>query len=163
MAIALDKDQILIGAIATLELGTADLGPTTEDGVTVNVEQEFKDIMVDQYKGVIDKKLTKRRVTIGLTLAEADIANFHKALNLASSALSASSLTINMSQATATTLLIAGVAPAAKTRTFIFDLVYQVGNVSHVMKKNEEVGLAVEFEAMYNPTNTRFGIVGDAA
>ncbi len=167
MAITKAKENLLIGPLATFELGGTDLGPCSEAGVTINVEDTFFDHKIDQVKATVRQTHTNRRVTISAELAEADLARMHLALGLGSSALSDSSLTIDDSSANPATLLMAGIAPedAADTyadRTYIFDSVKVIGGTSHVMSKSGAVMLPIEMEAIYSLADSRFGIVGDA-
>lgn len=167
MANATLKENLLIGAATTLELGGVDLGPTTEDGVTLNVEQTFFDHKIDQVKATVRQTLTNRRVTLSFALAEGDVTRMHASLGLGASALSDSSLTIDDSSADPASLLIVGVGPedAADTytdRTYIFDSVRVTGNPSHTISKSGDVRFPVECEAIYSIADSRFGIIGDA-
>lgn len=165
MSITKVKENLLIGAATTLEIGGTDMGPTTEDGVTISVDQSFYDRKIDQVAATVKKTMTDRKVTLSFTLEEADLARMHIALGLGASALSDSSLTIDDSAAAEATLLIVGVAPggSANARTQIFDAVIITGNASHKQAKDDKLVLPIEAEAIYDLTNSRFGIIGDAA
>lgn len=167
MSITKLKENLLIGAAATFELGGADLGPTSEDGITLTEEKTFFDHKIDQVRATVRQTLTNRRVTVTAVLAEGDVTRLHAALGLGSSALSDSSLTIDDSSATPATLLIVGIGPedAADTytaRTYIFDSTRAIGNPSHTIQKSGDVNFPIEFEVIYDIAADRFGICGDA-
>lgn len=162
MAITVTKENVVIGAAATLTLGSADLGATLDEPIVASFGQEFFDVKVGQGIGVIDKKLTGRKVTIAVPLAEADIANVHIALNLAAAALSASTIELDDSVATASDLIIAATAPNSGTRTYTFDEVLQVGNVDLSVGKNETQNLTLLFEALWQTGTGQFGTIVDA-
>lgn len=161
------KENLLIGAATTIELEGADLGPTSEDGVTLSMEQTFFDHKIDQVKATVRQTLTNRRVTITAALAEGDVTRMHAALGLAAAALSDSSLTIDDSSADPATLLVVGVGPedAADTytaRTYIFYSTRVIGNPSHTISKSGDVNFPIEIEAIYSISDSSFGIIGDA-
>jgi hypothetical protein len=162
MAISIDNAKITLGAVTTLELGGTDLGPTSENGVTLKSDQTYQEFYVDQQVTPVKNVLTGRRYTIDLELAQNSLANLHAALNLATSALVTSSLTLNGSEAALKTLKIIAPATGAGSRTMIFDSVRVTSNFSITMKKKDLAILPVTFEALYDSANSRNGIMGDA-
>ena len=163
MAIATDNANICHGAATTLGLGGVDLGPTTENGVSVKVGQTFFDHKNDQIKGIHKKTMIDRDVVIDFELEEATLENLHMALNLDASALSDSSLTINDTQADDAALTIVGVGPQSQARSWIFDAVQLMGAVDVMTAKNDRAVIAMSCQALFDTTNSRFGIVGDAS
>jgi len=163
MSITQTKENICQGAVTTISLGAADLGPTSEAGVTLSDNKTFYDHKNDQTKGVIKKTLIDRKVFVDFELTEAGLANLHKALNEASASLSGSSLTIDTTQADDAEFQAVGTAPGGNNRTLILDAVQIVSNVSHKMSKNEPAMMAIQVEALYDTSASRFGTIGDAA
>lgn len=163
MTIAIDSNKIVYAAVGTLELGGTDLGPTTEDGVTIRSDQTYQKFYVDQQKTPVKNTLTERSYMIETTLAHSHIANLHKALNLGASALSVSSLTLDDSEAALATLKVIVPTTYSGSRTYLFDSVRVVSNLQITHKKKDNPALLpVTFEALYSTTSSRNGIVGDA-
>lgn len=162
MAVTTTKENICIGKATTLSLGGADLGPTDSDGVVMNVSQSHYDHKNDQISATIKKTLTNREISLSLNLTEASLENMHLALNEAVGSLSLSSLTIDDTEAAEAELLLVGVSPGGSTRSWIFDACVVRGSTSVVTAKDAPAILAMEIEAIYSVTESRFGIVGDA-
>lgn len=152
MAIAQEVNNIVIGAASTLSLGAVDLGPVTEDGVTIGVEQEVHDHMNDQSFAKVKQTMLSRNATISFALTESSLANVHKALNLATAALSACTIDIDNTQATAAQVIVAGPGPTAAgstTRTYTFPSCSQVGNFEMGISKRNEQVLQFDLTAYY--------------
>jgi hypothetical protein len=162
MGIAIDTAKIVVAAVSTLELGGTDLGPTSENGVTLKSDQTYQEFYVDQQALPVINTLTERKYSIDLELAQTNLANIHAALNLASSALVTSSLTLNGSEAALKTLKIVVPTTGAGSRTMIFDSVRVTSNFSLTMKKKDMAVLPITFTALYSTANSRNGIMGDA-
>ena len=103
-----------------------------------------------------------RRYTIDTESAHSSLANIHAALNLATSALVTSSLTLNGSEAALKTLKIVVPTTGVGNRTMIFDSVRVTSNFQVTMKKKDMAVLPMTFEALYDSTASRNGIMGDA-
>lgn len=74
-----DIDNVKIG-VCSVTFNGNDLGHTI-DGVVVNYEPEYKDIMVDRYGNTVaEKVLIGEKLTAVVTLAEATIANLRVAI-----------------------------------------------------------------------------------
>lgn len=157
---ALSKENIVVGAATLVELGGTDLGGT-KGGVIFGKEDTFFDKTGDQVKGNLDKVLVNRRVFVRTELLEGNAPNLHKALNLAAAQLSGSSVSITDSEAALAALKVTGPTTFGGTRTLILDAVRNISNFEMTWGKDVDIRLAFEFEAMWNPTNNRFGISGN--
>lgn len=65
---------------AAFGVGWTDLGGTKE-GVTLNIEQTFADLTVDQIVDVVQRRRTGRVMSIGTSLAEATLDNIARAIS----------------------------------------------------------------------------------
>lgn len=158
---ALTRSNIVVGAATSIEFPSGtDIGGT-KGGVEIMLEQELFDKIGDQVKGNLDRVLTRRAVRIRTELLEGTVVNLHKASNLAAAQLSGSTLSITDSELTPQSLKIVGPSANAGTRTCIFDTVRQVGNTGFTFGRDIDQRFACEFEAMYDTTNSRFGIIGN--
>ena len=144
MAITVNSNNYVMGTATTLTLGGTALGSTSEDGIVVESSNNNMMRKCDQAQGVVTSKLIDREVHVKMTLEEATLANMVVALNLASSKLSASSLTVDDSEATDAALVVVGVAPYAGTRTMIFDAVKSVGNFAMNIGKLKPMEFAID-------------------
>lgn len=166
MAITQNNLNIVMGAATTLTLGGTDLGPVSENGIKITVDQEVKEHRNDQSFAPVKHSLISRVAKIAFELTESTLARVLTALNLAAASLSASTLTINDSKATAATLIIVGPAPTGSgsaTRTYNFTSVLHVGSTDLNVSKNNEQVLAVEFVAQYDSATSKIGTIVDAA
>lgn len=72
--------QTPAGLAADPGAGWQDVGGTT-DGASLNIMQEFSELMVDQVIDVPGRRLTKRDMSLATNLAEIDLNNLTAALN----------------------------------------------------------------------------------
>lgn len=158
---ALTKDNVIVGAVTALEFPSGTNIGGTKGGVTLMLEQELFDKVGDQIKGKLDRVLTLRSVRARTELLESTIVNLHKASNLAAAQLSGSSLSITDSEGALQSVKFTGPAPNGGTRTVILDSCRQVGNTEFTYGRDVDVRFPMELEAMWDPTNNRFGIIGN--
>ena len=158
---ALTRSNITVGAATAIEFPSGtDIGGT-KGGVEIMLEQELFDKIGDQIKGNLDRVLTRRAVRVRTELLESTVTNLHKASNLAAAQLSGSTLSITDSELTPQSLKIVGPSANGGTRTCIFDTVRQVGNTGFTFGRDIDQRYACEFEAMWDTTANRFGIIGN--
>jgi hypothetical protein len=166
MSIAQNTADIVMGAASTLTLATVDLGPVSENGVKITFEQTVMEHRNDQSFAPVAHSLLGRTAKITFELTESTLTRVLTALNLAAASLSASTLTIDDSIATAAQLIIAGPSPTGSgsaTRTYTFPKVLHVGSTELMVSKNNEQKLAIEFTAQYDTDTSKIGTIVDAA
>jgi len=165
MTITQNPLNIVMGPPTVITLGGTDLGPEL-DGVVITFNQEVKEHTNDQSFAPVAYSLLKRTADIVMTLTEATLARVLTALNLAAASLSASTLTINDSIATAAQLIITGPSPTGSgsaTRTYTFTKVMHVGSTDLAVGRDKPQHLALKFTAQYDSTTSKIGTIVDAA
>jgi hypothetical protein len=130
-----------------------DIGGTS-DGVTVNVNQEYTALNVDQSVDVVERRLTSREVTVATSLAEPTLANLNLVLNSTTTSASGSgwsSLTsVSASSATQPTyiaLIVDGFAPTQKKRRVIVRKALSTGNMEVSYSKDNQTLFPVTWSA----------------
>lgn len=135
----------------TLDENTAtDLGKTTEDGVSITREAEYKDIKADQTKGLIGKEFISETVKISCTLKNATLENLAYAYGVDPSEIASETLTINANRNTLyRSIFIKGLnaidVTTGKYRQINIPIAsIGEGAVEYKFMKNEEVGILFE-------------------
>lgn len=134
--------------------GWADVGGT-QDGVTLNITQEYFDLEVDQIVDVPSRRQVKRDLRIVTNLAEPTLANLKIALNGGTVTASASYATydpddVGASQApTFRAAIFEGIAPGGLRRRVIVRKVLSVEGVEAAYKKGEQTLFPVTLAANY--------------
>jgi hypothetical protein len=88
--------------------------------------KDFVDSMVSQKKGVLKKRSYRRRFFVFFTMAEITLENLQMALDLPSSCLSASTLTVDEQDAQELTCIVTAPGKGDKTWTYTFTKVIAV-------------------------------------
>ena len=78
MAIVVERDRIITGAILGFEVDGRQVGATTGEA-TVRRTVEFYDVVVEQASGTIKKSITNDARFVEISLAEASLENLHRA------------------------------------------------------------------------------------
>lgn len=153
-----------------------DLGGTT-DGVELSIQQEYKELEVDQVVDVPGRRLTKRDMSVKTNLAEATLANLAISLNDGTISPSGSgysgyyepAFTDSATQPTYRALLVHGWAPGngannqSKRRMVILRKVLSSDNVEFAYKKEDQTVFSVTWSVHYVDGSTApFKIVDEA-
>ncbi|MDQ3760972.1 MAG: hypothetical protein M3460_04535 [Actinomycetota bacterium] len=134
--------------------GWTDAGGTN-DGVTLNVMQEFSELSVDQIVDVPGRRLTKRDMSIATNLAEPTIENLALSMNGGTTATGAGYKSLEPGYATSATqptykaLLFDGYAPGGFVRRVILRKGLNTSNVEFAYKKDTQTFFTVSFNAHY--------------
>lgn len=130
----------------------SDLGGTT-DGTEITINQEYKELEVDQIVDVAGRRLTKRDIQAKTNMAEPTLANLKYALNGGTvSSGGTSYVPANASSATQPTymaLLIDGYSAEGKARRLVLRRVLSIDNVSFAYKKDSQTVYSVTWGAHY--------------
>lgn len=167
----LGPGTVYSGAFGAVEPGDANINvapPTsswtdiggTLNGITLSVDQQYTELMVDQLVDSIGRRLTKREFTVSTQMAEPTIANLSLALNGATqtSGTTASSGTYtaieplyatSATQPTYIALLIDGYAPASLRRRAIFRRMLSTAKVDTAMDKAKQTVFTVTWNGHY--------------
>jgi len=156
----------IIAGEAAVSWGTdgseADLGSTV-DGVSIREEVEWYDITIDQSVGVVRKVLVSRKIFVTFALAEASLDHLRLGMNLASSSLANSSLTIEDTEEGEKSLVVESIGEGQSARNAKFPKCIITGSTEHAYKKNDTTLVPYECEAVCDPANSdRFGYIYDA-
>lgn len=155
-----------------------DLGGTT-DGATLSINQEYKELEVDQVVDVPGRRLTKRDMSVKTNMAEPTLQNLLYALNdVNGGSLGASgtgfsgyyepAFTDSATQPTYRSLLVWGWAPGAsgatsKRRMVILRKVLSTDNVEFAYKKDDQTVFSATWSVHYVDSVTApFKIVDQA-
>lgn len=151
-----------------------DLGGTT-DGCTLNINQEYKELEVDQVIDVAGRRLTKRDMSVKTNLAEPTLANLIYALNDGTAATGTGfsnytpAFTDSATQPTYRALIVWGWAAAAgannqsKRRMVILRKVLSTDNVEFAYKKEDQTVFSVTWSVHYvSNTLSPFKIIDEA-
>lgn len=159
---AADRLNIVQGS-ATIAIGGADVGYTSENGVTITVTPTFYEHKTDQVKASLKATLTDRKVMINFEMIEADLDRVLLAINEAAASLSGSSLTIDDTQGADADVVVVGTPPSVgTTRTAMFYACQVKSEFTVTMSKNEPCRLNMEMEAYWSDSDNSLGIMGDA-
>jgi hypothetical protein len=149
----------------------SDLGGT-DGGVTLNIEQEFADLKVDQLVDKVGRRLVSRELSFGTNLAEPTLENLKMAINGGTITTGAGYKAldpVNSSSATQANYFAAildGFAPGAtvQTRRVIGRKVLNVESVESSYSKDGQTYIPTKLATHYvSPSITPFHVVdGDA-
>ncbi|MDQ0907789.1 hypothetical protein QFZ22_003774 [Streptomyces canus] len=153
-----------------------DLGGTT-DGVELSIQQEYKELEVDQVVDIPGRRLVKRDMSVKTNLAEATLTNLNYALNDGTVAASGTgysgaytpAFTDSATQPTYRALIVHGWAPGngsnnqSKRRMVILRKVLSSDNVEFAYKKEDQTVFSVTWSVHYVDGSTApFKIVDEA-
>jgi len=133
----------------------------TQDGVNLNVIQEFFELEVDQIVDVPGRRLTKRDLQIQTNMAEPTLANLALALNGGTVTASASYSTYDPSDDTSATqptykaLIFDGYAPEGLRRRVVARKALSIEGVESAYKKDEQTLFPVTFACHYVSTSIK--------
>lgn len=135
----------------------------TDDGVTIEYEPTFKDIVVDESMSVVDKKLIGEKLLVSVKLAEATLLNL--AASIAGSTISEDATTTtltlgNPANPSAGEIVIAfqGPAPTSQAgintlgRVFAIYRAKAIAKVSYHAQRKDKVVYNVQWEALADST-----------
>lgn len=131
-----------------------DIGGTLE-GATINVAQEYAELLVDQIVDTPERRLTKRDTSVATQMAEPTLENLAYSLNGGTVTASAAYKTYDPDASTSATqptykaLLLDGYAPNSKRRRLIVRKVLSVEAVESAYKKDEQTTLTVTWNSHY--------------
>ena len=138
-----------------------DLGGTT-DGAELSIDQEYKELEVDQVVDIPGRRLVKRDMSVKTNLAEPTLANLTYALNDGTVAASGTgfagyyepSFTDSATQPTYRALIVHGWAPGSvsstqKRRMVILRKVLSSDNVEFAYKKEDQTVFSVKWSVHY--------------
>lgn len=137
-------------------VGWTDLGGTKE-GVTLNIEQTFSDLTVDQIIDVIARKRTGRNINVATSLAEPTLANLAPAIG--NSEAVANVLELDNGDAAAGyspdygAILLDGIAPGGFRRRIILRKTLQTGNIALAYTKDGQTVIPVTFSLHWVSTS----------
>lgn len=142
----------------------------TQDGVTLDIAQEFFVLEVDQVVDIPGRRLTARDLQVKSNLAEPTLANLAIALNGGTVAASASYSTFEPSDDNAATqptyraVMFEGWAPRGYRRRFIARKVLSIETVGVPYKKDGQTLFPVAFGCHYvSPSIKPFRVVDQTA
>ena len=136
-----------------------DLGGTS-GGVSLELEQDYTEMEVDQVVDIVERRLTKREFKINTSLAEPTLENFVIANN-GGTVTSGSGwkafdpkMDTSASQPTYISLIFDGIAPNSLRRRVIARRVLSVAGIGQEYTKEDQTLFPVEFSCHYVDTNT---------
>jgi hypothetical protein len=132
-----------------------DVGGTT-GGLTLEVNQTYTELEVDQIVDSVGRRLTKREITVSTSMAEPTLANLSMILNGGTSASGSGwasydpLTTTSATQPNYVALIMDGWAPGgAFTRRAIIRKCLSTAKVDHLYAKDKQTVFAVSFNAHY--------------
>lgn len=156
---ALDKGNLVLSAVSDLTIATVSVG-AVEGGVYLRQEPTFVDVLVDQFFGVWKKVQTDARYFVRFNMAEGSLVNLRNAWNLASGALSGSTLTLDETVQGSVAMVITGVGPDASARTITITEAVSLAATEYLVgHKTEPSIFTVEFEVLAPSTGDFMTIV----
>lgn len=162
------QTNIIIGPCTSFKVDSTDIGATA-GGVTVDMQDKFQDVEVDQVAGVVAKGITTRTMTVKTQLAEATLENLQIAWN------QSKPVTTDAQAGTKTlgigldlvppyhALTFIGPGPGGKQRTFTVHKAVTSG-ASYDIAKDKPGFYSVTFECvpdLSQPAGQEFGTVVD--
>lgn len=142
-----------------------DLGGTT-DGAELSIDQEYKELEVDQVVDVPGRRLVKRDMSVKTNMAEPTLENLVNALNDGTTATGSGyktfepAFTDSATQPTYRALILHGFAPGegvggqSKRRMVILRKVLSTDNVQMAYKKDSQTVLSATFSVHYVDAST---------
>lgn len=127
----------------------------TEGGVTLSVNQEYAELIVDQLVDTPERRITKRETALATSMAEPTLSNLSLALNggtvTASSGYSTydPDTTTSATQPTYSALLFDGFAPSSLNRRVVGRKMLQVDAVEAAWQKEDKTMFAGRFVGHY--------------
>lgn len=141
-----------VDATSTPSSAWSDIGGTT-DGTELTINQEYKELEVDQIVDVPGRRLVKRDMQVKTNMAEPTLHNLKYALNGGTVSTGGDSyVPANNSSATQPTymaLLIDGFSAEGAARRVILRKVLSIDNVSFAYKKDAQTVYSVTWGAHY--------------
>tara|TARA_B100000700_G_scaffold110520_4_gene124542 strand:- start:274 stop:816 length:543 start_codon:yes stop_codon:yes gene_type:complete len=127
-------------------VGWTDLGGTKE-GVTLNIEQTFADLTVDQIIDVVGRKRTGRSINVATSLAEPTLENLARAMNNTAPTSDVVELDNDESAFSPDygAVLLDGLAPGGLRRRIILRKTLQTGNIAMAYTKDGQTVIPVTF------------------
>lgn len=138
--------------------GWTDLGGTKE-GITLNIEQTFSDLTVDQIIDVIARKRTGRNINVSTSLAEPTLVNLATAIG--NSAPASNVLELDNGDAAAAfspvygAILFDGIAPGGFRRRVIVRKTLQTGNIALAYQKDGQTVIPTTFSLHWVSTSIK--------
>lgn len=175
---------LYIGAYAAVEPTQASATPAsavwtdlggTSDGATVNVNQEYKELEVDQVVDIPGRRLVKRDMSVKTNLAEPTLQNLVYALNDGTYATGATdntytpAFTDSATQPTYRAVLLwgwaagAGTGGQSKRRQVIMRRCLSSDNVEFAYKKDDQTVFSVTWSVHYVDASTAPFLIRDQA
>lgn len=130
----------------------------TDGGVTVNIDQKFTELMVDQIVDSVGRKLTQREVSFDTNLAEPTLTNLQTAMNGGTVVTGAGFAALDPLNITSATqppyiaLIMDGFAPSATTafrRRIIGRRCVNTSKLTSAYSKDKQTFIPVSFNAHY--------------
>jgi len=126
----------------------------TRNPVGYEETKDFVDSLVSQKKGVLKKRSYRRRFFVFFTLAEVTLDNLQLALDLPSSCLSASTLTVDEQDAQELSCIIEAPGPNSKTWTYTFGKVIALeATTLPQYVEDGESEISIRFEVLQDTTD----------
>jgi len=157
-----NPDNIIIGA-ATVSIDSSDIG-YTRGGCSVTYVPSFVDVIADQAVGIVKKGRTEEKMTVKTSCLEVTLQRMLEAYGQPASNLSGSTLTLgynNSCSLTERSVVIVGMAPQCKTRTFTLGRCIAIGQRDYQMTRENPTSFDIEFEVLKDSTG-HFGTVIDS-
>lgn len=127
----------------------------TQDGVTLNVNQTYSELEVDQIVDVVGRRLTKREFGVKTNLAEATLELLALSLNDTAPTSAAGYKTFDPTNASSATqpnyfaTILDGYAPGGFRRRLIGRRMLSTANVESAYQKDKQTLIPVEFAGHY--------------
>lgn len=146
---------IKIGSYGASEGSSVDIGRTV-GGVELTQEQEIKEVETDQDQGPVGAKSVKRKFKLKFKLAESTLANLALALNLPTTAVAGSTLSLGAPSngELYRTVYINVDGPTAGTRKYTLNKCVVSGNGQTMFKKDENSNIEVELIVLWDTTQS---------
>lgn len=158
-----------VGPTTAPGAGWRNVGGTT-DGVTINISQETTELEVDQVVDVVDRRITRRELTIETNLAEATLENLALVLNSPAPTEETGVTTfepVNDSSVfipNYSALLFDGFAPGGKRRRVTARRCLSTEGTEVAYTKDEQTVFSVTFAAHYvSPSIKAFSVQDDTS
>lgn len=151
----LGSATVKVGAYGDAEGTAVDLGRTT-GGVEFSIERETKEVETDQDRGPIGAKETKRKGKLKLKMSESSLANLALALNLPTSAVDGSTLSLGADTdgELYRTVYLNVDGPAGGTRKYTFHKCVITGAGQTMFKKDEASSIELQLDVLWDTTQT---------
>lgn len=158
---SIEQDNLFSGEVNLVKIGGVDIG-ATEGPLSVTEDSSYFDLGCEQLLGVVDRKLTDRRVRATFNLAEITLDNLQKGLAQPSAnKTDAATLYLSDGEQGVTTLEFEVDDPAGDGKwIYHFYRVYITGSGEHSFSKEGQTVVVVEAECLADTDKSnRFGYV----